>query len=730
MATVAALVPLDAPPCPASAPRADPFAQLNPQQRAAVQHGNSPLLVLAGAGSGKTLTLAARVARLVLDGADPQRLLLLTFSRRAAQEMVQRAGRLLHAALGLRATQAPPVLPWAGTFHAIGARLLRQYAAPIGLDPQFSILDRSDAEDLLGLLRQQLGLAATHKRFPLKATCLAIYSRTVNRQVPLQQVLVEDFPWCADGHDALKTLFRAYADEKLGQHALDYDDLLLAWHQMLEGAALCQHIAARFDHLLVDEYQDTNRLQASILQRLKPGGQGLTVVGDDAQAIYSFRAAEVGNILGFAQAYGAAASTITLERNYRSTQPILDASNAVIALAAQRHPKQLWTTRASSQRVLLVSVADEMDQARWVADQVLAQREGGLRLKQQAVLARTGHHTAALELELARRNIPFVKFGGLKFLEATHVKDVLSLLRWAQNPRHRLAGFRVAQLLPGMGPAQARRLVDVVGQATDAPAALQAFAPPPNARSEWQTLALLMASLHANTAAAAAGQSRSATGWPDELATALAWYAPHLQRLHTDTATVRQLDLDQLQHLAAGFASRERFLTDLTLDPPEATSDQSGPPHQDEDYLILSTIHAAKGQEWDAVTVLNVVDGCMPADLATGSAAAVAEERRLLYVAMTRARQHLALMVPLRFHVSQQHHAGDRHLYGGLSRFIPPAVAALFERVGPGHPNTLASPGPALPAAALQAAATDVLPWPGDGALGTGIGRQLRAIWD
>ncbi len=730
MATVAALVPLDAPPCPASAPRADPFAQLNPQQRAAVQHGNSPLLVLAGAGSGKTLTLAARVARLVLDGADPQRLLLLTFSRRAAQEMVQRAGRLLHAALGLRATQAPPVLPWAGTFHAIGARLLRQYAAPIGLDPQFSILDRSDAEDLLGLLRQQLGLAATHKRFPLKATCLAIYSRTVNRQVPLQQVLVEDFPWCADGHDALKTLFRAYADEKLGQHALDYDDLLLAWHQMLEGAALCQHIAARFDHLLVDEYQDTNRLQASILQRLKPGGQGLTVVGDDAQAIYSFRAAEVGNILGFAQAYGAAASTITLERNYRSTQPILDASNAVIALAAQRHPKQLWTTRASSQRVLLVSVADEMDQARWVADNVLAQREGGLRLKQQAVLARTGHHTAALELELARRNIPFVKFGGLKFLEATHVKDVLSLLRWAQNPRHRLAGFRVAQLLPGMGPAQARRLVDVVGQATDAPAALQAFAPPPNARSEWQTLALLMASLHANTAAAAAGQSRSATGWPDELATALAWYAPHLQRLHTDTATVRQLDLDQLQHLAAGFASRERFLTDLTLDPPEATSDQSGPPHQDEDYLILSTIHAAKGQEWDAVTVLNVVDGCMPADLATGSAAAVAEERRLLYVAMTRARQHLALMVPLRFHVSQQHHAGDRHLYGGLSRFIPPAVAALFERVGPGHPNTLASPGPALPAAALQAAATDVLPWPGDGALGTGIGRQLRAIWD
>ncbi len=658
----------------------------------------------------------------MLDGADPQRLLLLTFSRRAAQEMVQRAGRLLHTALGLRATQAPPVLPWAGTFHAIGARLLRQYAGPIGLDPQFSILDRTDAEDLLGLLRQQLGLAATHKRFPLKATCLAIYSRTVNRQVPLVQVLDEDFPWCADGHNALKTLFRAYADEKLGQHALDYDDLLLAWHQMLADTALCQHIAARFDHLLVDEYQDTNRLQASILQRLKPDGMGLTVVGDDAQAIYSFRAAEVGNILGFAQAYGPAASTITLERNYRSTQPILDASNAVIALAAQRHPKQLWTDRTSSQRALLVSVADEMDQARWVADTVLAQREGGLTLKQQAVLARTGHHTAALELELARRNIPFVKFGGLKFLEATHIKDVLSLLRWAQNPRHRLAGFRVAQLLPGMGPAHARRLVDGVGQAADAQAALQAFTPPPNAQSEWQTLALLMATLQANTVAADANQPRAASGWPAELAAVLAWYAPHLQRLHADTATVRQLDLDQLHHLAAGFASRERFLTDLTLDPPEATSDQSGPPHQDEDYLILSTIHAAKGQEWDAVTVLNVVDGCMPADLATGSAAAVAEERRLLYVAMTRARQHLALMVPLRFHVSQQHHTGDRHLYGGLSRFIPPAVAALFERVAP---SPLAATNPTRPADA-----THTPPWPGDATPGSGIGHQLRALWD
>ena len=718
----------------ATRPPASPFDKLNPQQLAAVMHGDAPLLVLAGAGSGKTLTLAARVARLVLDGADPNRLLLLTFSRRAALEMAQRAGRLLHQALGLRATQAAPVLPWAGTFHAIGARLLRAHASAVGLDPHFSIIDRGYAEDLLALVRQQHGLAATPKRFPLKATCLAIYSRTVNRQLPLAQVLQEDFPWCVDAHDALKLLFRAYAAEKQGQHTLDYDDLLLAWHQMLASPGLAAHLGGRFDQVLVDEYQDTNRLQAGILARLKPDGRGLTVVGDDAQSIYSFRAAEVGNILGFVQQFHAegacqaggvdgmgmlAPQVITLDQNYRSTQPILDASNALIALAAERHAKTMWCDRPSAQRPLLVTVADEMAQARWVADSVLAQREGGLRLKQQAVLFRTGQHSAALELELARRNIPFVKFGGLKFLQAAHIKDLLALLRWAQNPRSRLTGFRVALLVPGFGPASARRLLDAMAAAADPSAALQAFVPPPAARLDWLALTTLLATLHdgagpdagdASHAGQAGHVSQKRSAWPDELAAVLAWYAPHLQRLYADDAAVRQLDLDQLQRLAAGTPSRERFLTDLALDPPEATSDESGAPHLDEDYLILSTIHSAKGQEWQAVTILNVIDGCLPADLATGSAAAVAEERRLLYVAMTRARQHLQLMVPLRFYVSQQTPLGDRHLYGGLSRFIPPAVAGLFERVAAAGAEGACSPqglaqvgaGPLLASGALR----------------------------
>ena len=658
----------------------DPFATLNDQQRTAVEHGvnddpasasspAAPLLVIAGAGSGKTLTLAARVARLVLKGADPQRILLLTFSRRAAAEMSQRVGRLLHQALGLAATQRPPSLPWSGTFHSVAARLLREHATRIGLAENFTIHDRSDAEDLMGLLRHELDFGDSKNRFPLKATCLSIYSRVVNSRAPLATVLGMVFPWCREWQAELKRLFRAYVVEKQNQQVLDYDDLLLYWSQMMLEPALAHALSARFQHVLVDEYQDTNRLQAAILFALKPDGRGLTVVGDDAQAIYSFRAAEVRNILDFPSAFTPPARIVTLERNYRSTQPILAASNGVIALAAQRFTKQLWSDAVASTKPSLVSVLDDAEQAIWVADEVLRQREAGLRLKRQAVLFRSSHHSAAVELEFTRRNIPFVKFGGLKFLEATHVKDVLSLLRWAQNPRARMAGLRVAQLVEGIGTASAKRLMTLIEAAHESMDALRAFKPPPAAAQAWRAFLETFEALHAN-----------AHGWPAEMALFNDWYQPQLQRLHEDAA-VRQGDLAQLARLAATYPSRERFLTELTLDPPEATSDESGPPLLDDDYVILSTIHSAKGQEWSAVFVLNVVDGCIPSDMATGNAADIEEERRLLYVAMTRARQHLHLLVPQRFYVTQQRAFGDRHLYGSLTRFIPPEVAACFERV-------------------------------------------------
>ena len=654
----------------------DPFEALNAEQRQAVEHGlgcesadTRPLLIIAGAGSGKTSTLAYRVANLILHQEDPQRMLLLTFSRRAAQEMERRVGGVLNQVLGQNASRQLPSLPWSGTFHSIAARLLRDYAGRIGLNESFTILDRGDAEDLMGIVRHDLGFSSMQKRFPQKGTCLSMYSRVVNSTEPLLQVLQQVFPWCVQWESELKNLFGCYVDAKQAQNVVDYDDLLLFWSEMANDPELSVELGARFDHVLVDEYQDTNRLQAAILLGIKPTGKGVTVVGDDAQSIYSFRGATVRNILDFPHQFGQPSRLVTLERNYRSTQSILDASNAVIAQASERHAKHLWTEKQGSTPPQLVITPDEAEQARWVANRILEYREGGLTLKSQAVLFRTSSHSAALELELTRRQIPFVKFGGLKFLEAAHVKDVLAILRFAQNPRGRVAGFRVLQLIPGIGPATATRLLEAMDLAVDPCAALESFQVPANVVSEWSNFTRLYRAL-----------SDQKDTWPADVDLAKRWYNPHLDRLHDD-ATMRRMDVDNLERMASGYCSRERFLSELTLDPPEATSDHSGVPHRDEDYVILSTIHSAKGQEWTSVFVLNVVDGCIPSDLGTGSNEEIEEERRLLYVAMTRAKEHLHLLVPHRFYVTQQSILGDRHLYASRSRFIPNALAKQFDQV-------------------------------------------------
>jgi ATP-dependent DNA helicase UvrD/PcrA len=660
---------LSAAPRPASP---DYLAALNEAQRHAVEHGgpsadeSPPLLIIAGAGSGKTNTLAHRVAHLIVGGADPRRILLLTFSRRAAAEMQRRVARITAQVLGAQAGPMLGALAWSGTFHALGARLLREHARALGIDAAFTIHDREDSADLMNLVRHELGYSKMQKRFPMKRTCLAIYSRAVNAEMPLGEVLARAFPWCAEWEAELRALFGAYVEAKQKQNVLDYDDLLLYWAQMMLEGALAQEIAARFDHVLVDEYQDTNRLQASILLGLKPNGRGLTVVGDDAQSIYSFRAATVRNILDFPAQFSPRAAVVTLDRNYRSTQPILAAANAVIALAAERFSKDLWSDRPSAERPALVNVTDDAAQAGYVVENILQNREAGGALRSQAVLFRTSSHSAGLEVELTRRNIPFVKFGGLKFLEAAHIKDVLAVLRWASNMRDRVAGFRVAQLLPGIGPGTAGRLLDRVAQGADPAEALSGFKPPSAAIEHWPDFADTIGLLR-----------RNGVGWPAELDLVCRWYAPHLERIYEDAA-VRQADLQQLAQIAATYASRERFLTELTLDPPGATSDEAGAPLLDEDYLILSTIHSAKGREWTSVFVLNVVDGCLPSDLAVGSTPEIEEERRLLYVAMTRAKDQLHLMVPQRFYTHGER--GDRHVYAQRTRFIPDALLAHFEQ--------------------------------------------------
>lgn len=650
----------------------DYLGLLNPAQRQAATYGSrdsdapfqsGPLLVIAGAGTGKTMTLAHRVAHLVLEGVDPERILLLTFTRRAAQEMTRRVETIVRRALQSQQKSVPLAmsLPWSGTFHSIGNRLLRRFAHNLGLDPGFSVLDRGDSADLMDVVRHELGLSKKSRRFPKKDTCLAIYSRTVNTQQTLRESLDVTYPWCADWEDELRELFRNFVLRKQQTQALDYDDLLLYWSHLVAEPQFAADIGGWFDHVLIDEYQDTNIVQAQILNALKPEGEGVTVVGDDAQSIYSFRAAEVENILGFPDQYMPSAEVITLEENYRSSQPILDTANCLIAESERQYRKNLFSSRKDGGKPTYVTVEDGEAEAEYVVEAILANRETGMRLMDQAVLFRGSHHSDRLELELVRRNIPYVKYGGLKFLEAAHVKDTLAILKWAENPKNEVAAFRVLKLLPGMGPVSASKCYEFLAQAEFDMTALLDFKPPAAAASEWREFGELMTSL---SAAPLDDQA-----WQTQVTQMRRWYQPQLERLY-DSIETREADLEQLEQISGRYPTRERFLTELTLDPPSAAGDQAGDPLLDEDYLVLSTVHSAKGQEWDAVVLLNVTDGSFPSEFATGKPELIEEERRLMYVAMTRAKQSLSLVAPLRFHVTQQARTGDRHVYGARSRFI------------------------------------------------------------
>jgi len=656
------------------------LAKLNGPQRRAVTFGeplpergykSGPLLIVAGAGTGKTDTLAHRVAHLVIHGVDPARIMMLTFTRRAAIEMRRRAFELAKSALsetlGGVSQSILQRMSWAGTFHSLGNRLLRHYARHLKLDPQFSVLDRGDSADLMDSLRQELGLAQKEQRFPRKDTCLQIYSHRVNTQRPLKETLEAQFPWCAQWESDLTRLYRTYVERKQLNSLLDYDDLLLYWQIMMSHPRLAAHVAGHFDHVLVDEYQDTNRLQAEILYALRPDGAGLAVVGDDAQAIYSFRAAAVENILGFPDRFTPRAEVITLAQNYRSTQQVLDVANAVMGEAPRQHRKHLLSTRGEGPRPRLVTVEDLQAQAECVCSEILRRREASVPLRRQAVLFRSSSHSDLLEVELGRRQIPFVKYGGLKFLEAGHIKDLLAVLRWADNPRNGLASFRTLQLLPGMGPANARRALDHLEAGGGSLNSLQTFAPPSGAAQDWRKLVELLLAL--------ADPQRP---WPGQVHLAREWYRPHFERQYEHFHT-RLGDLDQLEVLSGQYPSRERFLTELTLDPPNATSDLAGRPTLDEDYLVLSTIHSAKGMEWDTVYLLNVVDGSFPSEFSTGKPELIDEERRLLYVGLTRAQNDLLLLAPLKFHLTAQHRLGDAHVYGGRSRFLTDKVLKTLE---------------------------------------------------
>ena len=652
------------------------LSRLNPEQREAALHGRTPLLIIAGAGTGKTTTLAHRVARLIHDGTSPEKLLLLTFTRRAAGEMLRRVDGILRelaqsesAAKASRAGVASRKVV-GGTFHAVGTRLLRQHGKAIGLPVDFTVLDRSDSEDLMHVIRQELKLAKGENRFPLKTTCMNAYSKAVNTQLPLADVLEDSFPWCLEHEAKLKKLFSAYVDRKEQLAVLDYDDLLLFWRELAVHPEAGRKLRESFECVLVDEYQDTNVVQADILKGLAPDGEGLTVVGDDAQSIYSFRAATVRNILDFPDHYPGT-TVLKLEQNYRSTQPILEATNRVISASRERHRKKLWSSRTQGESPSLVLCQDEEEQTDFLITRMLEHRENGIILNKQAVLFRTSHHSIALEVELARRNIPFHKYGGLKFVETAHVKDLLGYLRLAENPRDIVSGMRVLVLIPGVGQVKARQMLAVLSDNQGDFRCWKDVAPTKAAPDDWTRFTELMCGL--------AQSARKKNSVTDQVHRVRRFYAPLLEKKY-DNADARLRDLEQLELVSGRFKDRMQFITEMTLDPPASTQDLAGEPHLDEDHLILSTIHSAKGLEWDAVYVIHAADGNIPSDMSTGDPEQIEEERRLFYVALTRAKDWLYVTVPQRYYFKGRFR-GDAHSYSQPSRFLTKSARKCFDEI-------------------------------------------------
>jgi DNA helicase II / ATP-dependent DNA helicase PcrA len=679
----------------------DVLAGLNEQQRRAVTHQDGPLLVLAGAGTGKTRTLVARAAWLRdHQGVPASRILLLTFTRRAASEMLARAAG---------GSDNPAERTCGGTFHAIAHKIIRQHAESFSLPPQFTVIDPSDVTDIMDVLRADHGLAEAGQRAPRAATCADIYTRCVNTGRPVSEVVTASFPWCVPFAGQLAGLFRAYTARKRERHLLDFDDLLLLWQAALADPVAGPVLRGMFDAVLVDEYQDVNAVQASIVRLLQPDGKQLTCVGDDAQAIYGFRGSDPAHLRQLADDYPGL-EIVRLHRNYRSRQGVLDLANLV------RPGMELTLTggRGAGTPPLLVRCHDEATQAREICARVLDAHESGTALRDQAVLVRAAHHSDMLEIELSARKVPYVKYGGLRFTDTAHVRDFLATARVLANPADDTAWFRLLRLHEGIGPVHARRILACL----DAPAPSggtpdgwpEAVAEAAPARSR----AALAATLRGLASAAAAGrpaEARSPTeagspagaGSPAEAAAqaaaVLAVLDPLIRARYPDAAT-RLADLHRLADAAAAAPSLHEALAELTLDPPVSASDLAGPPRLDEDCLTISTIHAAKGLEWPVVHLPHLVDGAMPSDMALGDPDGLAEEHRLFYVALTRARDHLYLYAPLRLHL---HRRGrdDRHGLGQLTRFLDRRAVAACDTA------TAAPPAPVLPSAGPLTAKVD-----------------------
>jgi len=632
----------------------DYAAALNPQQLAAVTAEDGPSLVIAGAGSGKTRTLVYRVAYLIDSGVDPSNILLLTFTRKSAQEMLQRAGQLI----GVRSERV-----CGGTFHSVANMLLRRYGRAIGLEPGFTILDRSDAEDLIALVRSQLGLNEKDKRFPRKATIAEMFSKSENTLRNLDDIVIEEFSHFADHVEALTQLQTGYRAAKRQRQLVDYDDLLVLLRQLLvqDGQAR-ETISRLYRYLLVDEYQDTNRLQADVIRKLAASHQNVMVVGDDSQSIYAFRGATFKNIMEFPTLFPGA-TIYKLEENYRSTQPILNLANCIIEEAAQKYTKHLFTRKLDGPLPTLAEAAGENAQSRFVAQKILELREEGVPLSEVAVLFRSSFHSFDLEIELSRRGLPFVKRGGVKFIETAHVKDLLAHLRVVANPLDAVSWHRVLMLVEGVGPKKAQDLLTTLVKSEKPFDVLRAT----SGRSS-QGLKNLAQTLESLSVA----EDRRTSEQVNHI---YEYYLPILKEQYDDYPK-RIRDLDHLHTIAEGYPEVEAFLSDLALEPPDGSAVDVESPDRDDERMVLSTIHSAKGLEWQCVFVIWVVDGKFPSIYSFITDDELEEERRLFYVAVTRAKRHLFLTYPINVFDKS-----SGMLLSKPTRFLDHIPPAMFEQL-------------------------------------------------
>ena len=627
--------------------------ELNPAQLEAATILEGPVLVIAGAGSGKTRTLVYRVARLVESGVPPENILLLTFTRKAAQEMLRRASMMIDD----RCERV-----YGGTFHAVANSLLRRYAPLIEYISTFTILDRSDSEDVINLLRTRMGLSEKNRRFPRKNTIAEIFSKSVNKIEPISQIMEKEYFHFYEDLKDLLPLQAQYKKYKEQNQLMDYDDLLINFKTLLENHPdIRTEISRRFRFLMVDEYQDTNRLQSQIIQLIASEHNNVMVVGDDSQSIYSFRGANFRNIMDFPKQFPGT-RIITLEENYRSTQPILDLTNIIIMHAQEKYTKHLYTNKNKGPRPVLIAAENENYQSRFICQKVLEVREEGVPLDEIAILCRAAFHTFDLEIELTRRNIPYVKYGGFKFIETAHVKDTLAHLRLLTNPRDTISWNRVLMLVEKIGPRTSHAIIEWIIKNRKGPEDLMSYPEKGKFTEGIRRLHELLTTL-----------TQAGLTIPDQISLTCRYYEPILKNKYDDYPR-RLKDLEHLQNITARYYNLEQFLSDIALEPPNESITGVAAPDSDDERLVLSTIHSAKGLEWNTVFIIWALEGKFPSSYAFNNDEEMEEERRLMYVAATRAKENLFISYPVNIY--------DRvsgKVFSKPSRFVREIPSEFFE---------------------------------------------------